>query len=257
MEAPAAALRRAVRSRAVTFVVGAGISFPYGIPTWGELARRVWMRSFPDRASVWTGDDGDGLVPKQFFPIVFELASRRLGDRDGSHTSLSACLYGDLDPAALDEAASGKPPTSLGAIARVLAAEVAARRAARRPRGHVQRRSSARAGRPRRLVRRRQARRAELARDAAGPTAPARRQLITRPSQHPDGTTRAARSRSTTCTGRSRRIRAKPSGCGASSTRSCSPTASTGRRRPPCFRCRTRSWARPSTTARASSWGSR
>lgn len=126
MEAPAAALRRAVRSRAVTFVVGAGISFPYGIPTWGELARRVWMRSFPDRASVWTGDDGDGLVPKQFFPIVFELASRRLGDRDFAH-ALSACLYGDLDPAALDEAASGKPPTSLGAIARVLAAEVAAR----------------------------------------------------------------------------------------------------------------------------------
>jgi hypothetical protein len=55
---------------------------------------------------------------------VFELASRKLGEREFAQ-ALSACLYGDLDEVALDEAASRQPPTSLGAIARVLAAEVA------------------------------------------------------------------------------------------------------------------------------------
>jgi hypothetical protein len=106
-------------------VVGSGISFPYGIPTWSELARRIWLRTFPDRADVWAGGDAEGRVPKQFFPIVFELASRRLGELEFART-LSQCLYGDLDPAAIDEAASLAPPTSLGAIARVLAADVAA-----------------------------------------------------------------------------------------------------------------------------------
>jgi hypothetical protein len=123
--APAEALRRAVRTRAVTLVVGSGISLPYGIPTWSELARRIWLRTFPDRSEVWAGGEGEGRVPKQLFPIVFELASRTLGEREFAR-ALSQCLYGDLDPAAVDEAATLSPPTSLGALARVLAADVAA-----------------------------------------------------------------------------------------------------------------------------------
>jgi hypothetical protein len=179
--APADELRRAVRTRAVTFVLGAGISFPYGIPTWGELARRVWLRSFPDRALVWSGGDADGAVTKQFFPIVFELASRKLGDEEFAQ-ALSACLYGDLDPGEVDDAASREPPTSLGAIARVLAAEAASseRRVLRVVTFNADRLLE-------RAVHGAWCARGRPRGDALGPT-PVRQ--ITRPSQHPSETMR-------------------------------------------------------------------
>jgi hypothetical protein len=114
----------------VTFVLGAGVSIPYGIPTWSELARRVWTRSFPGRPLPWSADGDDG--PKQLFPIVFELAKEALGERRFA-TVLRTSLYADAAPveAAADPAGA---PTTLEALARVLAdqvAETAARRVVR------------------------------------------------------------------------------------------------------------------------------
>jgi SIR2-like domain len=113
----AAVLRDAVRDRDATLVVGAGISLPYGIPTWAELTRRVWVASFPDRPSPWVGEDGP--VPRQFFPIVFELAKERLGERRFGDV-LRTCLYGEARTPS-DEAA-----TTLDVLARLLAGQVGA-----------------------------------------------------------------------------------------------------------------------------------
>jgi hypothetical protein len=120
LRATGAQLRAAVRGRSVTFVLGAGVSLPYGIPNWTELARRVWIKSFRGRPLPWSGDEAEG--PKQLFPIVFELARDMLGERRFASV-LRTCLYADAIPVGAARGAGGA--TSLESVARVLAGEVA------------------------------------------------------------------------------------------------------------------------------------
>lgn len=81
------------RTRNVSFVLGAGVSKPYSIPGWDELARRIWQRAFPRQPSPWKASPGQSphALP-QLLPIVFELARNELGDkRFTGH--LRGCLY--------------------------------------------------------------------------------------------------------------------------------------------------------------------
>ena len=120
-----AELREAVRRSSITFVLGAGVSIPYGIPPWSDLARRVWRRSFPGRALPWSDEAAEG--PKQLFPIVFELARDALGERRFASV-LRTCLYANATPVGAEPPADAKPPagapTTREVVAQVLAAEV-------------------------------------------------------------------------------------------------------------------------------------
>lgn len=109
------------RKGSVTLVVGAGISQPYGIPNWEELAKRVWKRAFPRQASPWK-DSGKGptqILP-QFLPMVFELAYRKLGAKEFV-TNLCQCMYSsasDLSKAGLETSRN-----SLAVLARLIVQE--------------------------------------------------------------------------------------------------------------------------------------
>src|SRR5262249_48726949 len=66
----------------VTLVIGAGVSLSRRVPTWEELAKRVWTAAVGRRRSPWrTADEAHSPrhVP-QFLPIIFELAYRKLGE---------------------------------------------------------------------------------------------------------------------------------------------------------------------------------
>ena len=80
----------------VTLVVGAGISLPFGIPKWTELAKRVWDATFPGEASPWHAPTAQSPVSlPQFLPIVFERVARKLNqDNDtGFVSALRTALY--------------------------------------------------------------------------------------------------------------------------------------------------------------------
>lgn len=66
----------------VTLVLGAGVSVSLGIPNWERLAQKLWRSAFPKRLSPWDVPAG-ARSPRdfpQFFPIVFELVHRKIGD---------------------------------------------------------------------------------------------------------------------------------------------------------------------------------
>jgi SIR2-like domain len=77
----AEALAAVCHDHRVTLVLGAGVSRSFGVPTWDELARRVFESAFPGRASPWDSSRSE-ISPRsvpQFLPIAFELAANELG----------------------------------------------------------------------------------------------------------------------------------------------------------------------------------
>jgi len=82
-ESPQSDLVKRCREGGVTLVLGSGISAQRGLPSWEGLAQHLWQAAFPKRSSPWAQDAGTKSpreVP-QFLPIVFELARRKLGEK--------------------------------------------------------------------------------------------------------------------------------------------------------------------------------
>jgi hypothetical protein len=83
VSADTADISKETRKGGITLVLGAGISMPRGIPNWDSLARQVWTAAFETRHSPWDvpPDSGSPRETPQFLPMVFELASRQLGEQ--------------------------------------------------------------------------------------------------------------------------------------------------------------------------------
>src|SRR5262245_51558139 len=55
-------LQRAVRERAVTFVLGAGVSKSRGVPEWRELTRLLWKELRGEPIPGWLRDESAALA---------------------------------------------------------------------------------------------------------------------------------------------------------------------------------------------------
>jgi hypothetical protein len=113
------------RVGSVTLVVGAGISLPFGIPNWTELAKRVWDATFPGEPSPWDAPPAQSPVSlPQFLPIIFERVARELNqDNDtGFVSALRTALYTGAS-FRLSDAKLARLQGSLPTIARTLARE--------------------------------------------------------------------------------------------------------------------------------------
>ena len=88
----------------VTLVLGAGISFASGVPSWAQLVDRLWKDTFPKEPLP-----GDVSNLPQFLPLALDLISRKL---DGGFTeALKTALYQQVkspDRAALHRAAMAR-----------------------------------------------------------------------------------------------------------------------------------------------------
>jgi hypothetical protein len=140
-EAQAArALAGAVKERAVTFVLGAGVSRPRGVPDWRELTRQLWSgllgpeqvplwlrdgREALERARVWaTQNESAELASRLAFDaphpladqLAIELLRREVNDDERFVEQLRASLYPR-------PAAPASAEDTLGVLARLLAAE--------------------------------------------------------------------------------------------------------------------------------------
>jgi hypothetical protein len=114
-------LIEATKNGRLSLVVGAGISQPYGIPNWEELAKRMWKSTFPRQASPWK-DEGKAStqVPPQLLPMVFELAYRKLGVKEFVR-KLCDCMYAGAFH--FSKAELQKSSTSLAVLARLVIQE--------------------------------------------------------------------------------------------------------------------------------------
>lgn len=97
----------------MTLVVGAGISLPYGIPSWWKLVSRLWEETFPTRPmpDAWT-------VP-QLLPLALDLIARERGT--GFSQALKAALYREAKPFQKQALRTGD--ATLACIARLLVRE--------------------------------------------------------------------------------------------------------------------------------------
>ena len=115
-------LIRATRRGGITLVLGAGLSIPRGIQDWNTLAQNIWERTFPGKASPWSGQrDSSPKDLPQFLPIIFELVYRELGV-SGFLDVLKECLYAKANFPATDEAFSRSKET-LAVLARLLVSD--------------------------------------------------------------------------------------------------------------------------------------
>jgi len=93
------------------------------VPTWEDLARAVWKKVFPRRASPLRAA-GRGHLPAlvpQFLPIAFELVYRETGEARFFEV-LRECLYADVDYPKADRRFA-KATESLAVVARTLVKE--------------------------------------------------------------------------------------------------------------------------------------
>lgn len=98
----------------ITLVLGAGVSLPRGLPSWGRLVGTLWARAFPDEPMP----DATGLP--QFLPLALELISRKLG-ADSFVEQLREALYEKLIP--LERVALDRSDETLAVLARLLVQE--------------------------------------------------------------------------------------------------------------------------------------
>ncbi len=74
--------------RAVTLVLGAGVSFDRGAPTWRALTRELYLKAFGELPAALEGDAADAFVD----PMALELVRDRLGEASFA-TALRRRLY--------------------------------------------------------------------------------------------------------------------------------------------------------------------
>jgi len=118
-------LIRQTKKGGFTLILGAGVSRSYGLPTWEELAKRVWNKTFSRKKSPWEimGSHSPKYLP-QFLPMVFEQVYHKLGPTEFL-TQLKASLYeGAEEP---DEDSISNASSTLAVIARLLLREYRAR----------------------------------------------------------------------------------------------------------------------------------
>ena len=112
-----------MRLGGVTLFLGAGVSVPYGVPTWPQLARRVWGSCFPDRTggAPWEGPHATSLQSHpQFLSMLFELIFNEVGE-DRFLSLMEQNLYRDVDLPSQREIRGSR--SSLAAIARAVCSE--------------------------------------------------------------------------------------------------------------------------------------
>jgi NAD-dependent SIR2 family protein deacetylase len=109
------------RRGGITLVLGAGISFSAGIPSWEGLAKRMWEVAFGDEKSPW-----DAAVEKsprslpQFLPIIFEMALKQLKEEKFIE-ALHDCLYKNVSRTV--KSPPRNPKSSLEVLARLICQE--------------------------------------------------------------------------------------------------------------------------------------
>jgi NAD-dependent SIR2 family protein deacetylase len=137
-------LRRALAERSITFVLGAGVSKPRGVPDWRELTRTLWAGLLGEpqvprwlhdgnaalaRIRAWAEQNESPELAKRLCfdtphpladQMAIELLHRKSADERVFVQRLRAALYSGVKPR--------DPGDTLGVLARILAAEQAAER---------------------------------------------------------------------------------------------------------------------------------
>lgn len=138
-------LGRAVEERAITFVLGAGVSKPRGVPDWRQLTRLLWTSLLGEKTlPAWLRDDSKALTAVRDFltesgskdlaqrvawdtphpladQMAIELLRARCGDDAKFVTALRSALYATATR-------RPDPNDTLGVLSQILVAEQAAER---------------------------------------------------------------------------------------------------------------------------------
>lgn len=96
----------------ITLVLGAGVSLPRGLPSWGRLVGQLWAQTFADEPLP---KDATGLP--QFLPLALDLISRKVGGERFTEL-LRQTLYEKV--ALLDRGWLASSDETLAVIARLL-----------------------------------------------------------------------------------------------------------------------------------------
>jgi SIR2-like domain len=138
-------LRRAVEERAITFVLGAGVSKPRGVPDWRELTRLLWTNLLGARTvPLWLRDNSKALAATRAWlaqsaspelaprvcldtphPLADQMAIELLRARAGNDAKFVAALRSALYATATRRP---DPNDTLGVLGQVLVAEQATER---------------------------------------------------------------------------------------------------------------------------------
>ena len=82
-------LQDAYQREELVLVLGAGISRPYGLPSWNDLISRIFVTLQADQAKLSTHDSADvsALFAKIFpqSPLIAMHQLKQLHDREGKH----------------------------------------------------------------------------------------------------------------------------------------------------------------------------
>lgn len=109
----------------ITLVLGAGVSRAVGVPSWEDLAKKMWEVAFPEKESPWDApEDKSPRSLPQFLPIVFEMTLQELKEEKFIE-ALQDCLYENVKY--LISGNSHRSKSTLEVIARLILQEHGAR----------------------------------------------------------------------------------------------------------------------------------
>ena len=143
MERGGTALRQAVEERAITFVLGAGVSKPRGVPDWRGLTRLLWTNLLSEKSvPLWLRDNDQALSATREWlsqsgspelaprvcldtphPLADQMAIELLRERTGNDAKFVEALRSALYATATRHP---DPNDTLGVLSQVLVAQQAA-----------------------------------------------------------------------------------------------------------------------------------